>query len=71
MGLKDRKRGGDEKWGRNYEKKREIESEQENEIQMDGNEKSKTGNTQDAERETSRKKQTTLLPLCAVYCSMK
>ncbi len=39
MGLKDRKRGGGEKWGTNYEQKREIESEQENEIQMDGREK--------------------------------
>ncbi len=71
MGLKDRKRGGGEKWGRNYEQKREIESEQENKIQMDGREKSKTGNTQDAERATSRKKPNALLPLCSVYCSKK
>lgn len=61
MGLKDRKRGGDEKWGRNYEKKREIESVQENEIQVEGNEKkNKTDNTHDAERATSRKMQTAL-----------
>lgn len=71
MSLKDRKRGGDEKWGRNYEKKREIESEQENEIQMDSKEKSKTGNTQDAERTTSRKKPTVLLPLSTVAWNKK